>query len=276
MRALVTGATGFIGQNLMKHLRQQGWELETIGRGDTSVDMDSKMARFNPDVVFHLATLFIAEHRIENIPDLIQSNITFGTQVVESMVRHKVSNLVNTGTLWQYYEGQRDVPSNLYAATKSAFECILKFYCSANGLRVLNLMLSDSFGPRDSRPKLLPKLLSIAGTNDKIELSPGEQIVEWTYVSDIVRAFEVAARRLTEKKDSAPFVSYTATSGQAISLKETVNLCERVLGKKINVDFGAKSYRRREIMTPAKLDSPLPGWTAKVSFEKGIEACCHG
>lgn len=273
MRALLTGATGFVGTHLLKHLRQQGWELETLGRQDSPADMDHKMAHFKPDVVIHLATLFIAEHKAADIPGLIQSNITFGTQVVDSMVRHQIFNLVNTGTLWQYYEDQREVPSSLYAATKTAFEAILKFYVSASSLKVLNLMLSDSFGAQDPRPKLLPKLLSMAGTAEKLELSPGDQLVEWTYISDIVEAFEVAARRLLSGQEAQRFVNYTATSGEAHSLKETVRLCEQVLGKKINVDFGARAYRRREIMKPSKLDPRLPGWKAKVSFIQGLEAC---
>lgn len=273
MRALLTGATGFVGQNLKKYLLKKGWVLESVGRTDSSADLDRKMRDLKPDVVIHLATLFIAEHKTEDIPGLIQSNITFGVQVVDSMVRHGVLNLLNTGTLWQYFDGQRDNPSCLYAATKTAFTDILKFYCSANQLRVLNLMLSDTFGANDPRLKLLPKLLSIAGTAERLPLSPGDQIVEWTYISDIVEAFEVAAHRLVANKDSKSFVSYTATSGEGHSLKETVSLCEKVTGKKLLVDFGVKPYRKREIMKPSKLDPQLPEWSPKISFEKGIEAC---
>jgi nucleoside-diphosphate-sugar epimerase len=276
MRALLTGSTGFIGQNLLQHLRSRGWQLETLGRGDSLNDMDQKMQDFKPEVVIHLATLFKAEHRAEDIPNLIQSNITFGAQVVDSMLRHKVFNLVNTGTLWQYYEGQREVPSCLYAATKTAFESILRFYSSANQLKVINLMLSDSFGPKDPRQKLLPKLLSMAGTDEKLPLSEGQQVMEWTFISDIVAAFEVAAVRLISGQEPKRFVSYAATSGEAHSLRESISLCEKVLGKKIAIDFGAKPYRQREVMKPEKLDPQLPGWSAKVSFVEGIEACLQG
>jgi len=70
MKALLTGATGFVGQNLLKDFRQQGWDLETIGRQDSPAEMDSKMSQFKPDVVIHLATLFIAEHKPADIPNL--------------------------------------------------------------------------------------------------------------------------------------------------------------------------------------------------------------
>lgn len=273
MRALLTGATGFVGQNLIKHFRQLGWEVETIGRQDSPTDMDSKMSQFKPDVVIHLATLFIAEHKPTDIPNLIQSNLTFGTQVVDAMVRHGVLNLINTGTLWQYYEGDRFTPSSLYSATKSAFEDILRFYCSSYGLHVTNLMLSDTYGPKDTRGKILSKLISMAGTSDSLQLSPGEQMIEWTFIDDIVRGFEVAARRLFSRQEPKNFVHYTLTSGESVSLKNTVKICENVLGKKINVEFGAKPYRKREIMTPSKLDPALPGWSAQVTLRQGVEVC---
>ncbi len=276
MRALLTGATGFVGQNLKTYLQDRGWQLGTIGRKDSSKDMDEKMQSFKPDVVIHLATLFKAEHQTEDIPDLIQSNITFGTQVLESMVRHNILNFINTGTLWQYYEGQKDVPSCLYAATKTAFESILRFYSSANQMKVINLMLADTYGPKDPRKKLLPKLLSIAGTEKKLQLSEGQQVIAWTFIGDVVEAFEVAAQRLILDQEAKRFVSYTVTSTEELSLRESVRLCEQVLGKKIWVDFGTKPYRKREVMGPERLDPQLPGWTAKVSLAQGIEACRHG
>jgi nucleoside-diphosphate-sugar epimerase len=276
MRALLTGATGFVGQNLSRHLLEKGWQLQNVTRADAPADIDRKMQEFKPDVVIHLATLFIAEHKAEEIPALIQSNVTFGTQVVDSMIRHGVKNLINTGTLWQYFGGEREVASSLYAATKSAFESVLKFYVSAHGLKALTLMLSDTYGPKDPRAKLLPKLLSMAGTDQRLQMSPGEQKIDWTFIADIVEAFEIAAQRLHSGNEKQSFAKYTATSGELLSLKETVELCEKVLGKKINIEFGARPYRQREIMEPSRLDPQLPGWSPKYNLKKGIEACLHG
>jgi nucleoside-diphosphate-sugar epimerase len=276
MRALLTGATGFVGQNLSRHLLEKGWQLQNITRTDAPADIDRKMQEFKPDMVIHLATLFIAEHKAEEIPALIQSNVTFGTQVVDSMIRHGVKNFINTGTLWQYFGGEREVASSLYAATKSAFESILKFYVSAHGLKALTLMLSDTYGPKDPRAKLLPKLLSMAGTEQRLQMSPGEQKIDWTFITDIVEAFEIAAQRLHSGTEKQSFAKYTVTSGELLSLKETVALCEKVLGKKINIEFGARPYRQREIMEPSRLDPQLPGWSPKYNLKKGLEACLHG
>ena len=134
-------------------------------------------------------------------------------------------------------------------------------------------MLSDTYGPKDPRGKLLSKLISMAGTAESLQLSPGDQKIEWTFIEDIVSGFELAAKRLVSKQEPQKFVHYTVTSGETVSLKDTIRICEEVLGKKINIEFGAKPYRKREIMAPSKLDPVLPGWSAKVSLRQGIEVC---
>jgi nucleoside-diphosphate-sugar epimerase len=276
MRLLVTGATGFVGQNLVKFFKEKGHEVATLGRCQYFSEIDQAVKDARPEVVIHLATFFKAEHLAEDIPALIQSNITFGSQLLEAMVHNGVKKIVNTGTLWQYFDGHRETPSCFYAATKSAFENILQFYSSAAGLQVTTLMLSDTYGANDSRPKLLPKLIQIAGTDQKLEMSPGEQEIAWTHISDILSAFEVAVLRLVEGTEKSAFSKYTVATEEKFSLRQSVAVIESELGKKINVEFGKKPYRQRELMKVEKLDPALPSWAAKISFREGLQGIFNG
>ena len=45
---------------------------------------------------------------------------------------------------------------------------------------------------------------------------------------------------------------------------------ETVLGKKINVIFGGKPYRAREVMIPKANYDILPNWTCKIGLEEGF------
>ena len=53
-----------------------------------------------PDVVFHLASTFVAEHSTEDVAALVESNLLLGTQLAEAMRVHGRTLLVNTGTAW--------------------------------------------------------------------------------------------------------------------------------------------------------------------------------
>ena len=88
--------------------------------------LENIIAAANPEIVFHLASLVLAQHQEKDIVPLIQSNVQFGAQLVEAMLQNGVYQLVNTGTFWQHYENQDYNPVCLYAATKQAFETLLQ------------------------------------------------------------------------------------------------------------------------------------------------------
>ena len=105
-RALVTGATGFVGSHLVEHLAQAGWEVHGLVRPSGNAERVAGMARelhshdgstqsmvdivgnARPDVVFHLASLFVAEHETEDVTPLVESNLLLGAQLAEGMRVH--------------------------------------------------------------------------------------------------------------------------------------------------------------------------------------------
>src|SRR5438105_4076420 len=150
--AVVTGATGYIGSHLVKHLLADGWrvaalvrrssdcrglqelggELSLLIHDGTTEQLRELLASAAPDVVFHLAAYYRAEHQAVDVLPLLASNVVFSTQLAEAMASCGVKRLVNTATAWQHYEHADYNPVNLYAATKQAFETVLQFYVEAH------------------------------------------------------------------------------------------------------------------------------------------------
>lgn len=226
------------------------------------------MAEVQPTVVFHLASLVLAEHQPRDVVALIQSNVLFGTQVVEAMARQKLRLLVNTGTSWQHYENQEYSPVNLYAATKQAFEAVLQYYVEACGLRVITLKLFDTYGPDDPRPKLMNLLKRVAVEHQPLAMSPGEQWIDLVHVEDVVQAFLVAAERLLAG-EVAGHEGYAVASGQPVSLRNLVRQVEQALGRELPITWGGRPYRAREVMMPWQGER-LPGWVTEVELRNGL------
>ena len=145
-KVIVTGASGFIGRNLVNYLLHKKFQILVIARENTNLlnleDIIDEIEVFRYDYnlenlinffsvskaesVIHLASNFIAEHKSSEIDSLIESNISFGLHLLEAMKETGVKNLINTGTSWQHFNNEEYNPVCLYAATKQAFESLLE------------------------------------------------------------------------------------------------------------------------------------------------------
>lgn len=287
-KALVSGATGFVGRHLVRHLISKGWLVDILVRPSSNLkclgedlsygvyvydggldSVHAAIAKGTPDVVFHLATHFVAEHSSSDIDSMLEGNIRFGVQLLQAMSEGGVRTFVNTGTSWQNFNDRSYRPVNLYAATKQAFEDLLAYYTDACGFRAVTLRLFDTYGPDDPRRKLFSALRNIAYTNTPLRMSPGEQKIDLVYIDDVVCACEIAART-AQKMDESGHQIFAVSSANLQSLKSVVETYESVIGKSLNISWGGRDYREREVMEPWGYGTPLVGWVPRVSLEEGI------
>ena len=290
MRILVTGATGFVGGHLVKRLLSERHEVHVVVRPSTNLDafgddlhklvshrhnattksMIDIVENAQPDVVIHVASLFLGEHQSENVDDLIRSNVLFSAQLAEAMAVNDVNLLINIGTSWQHFEDADYNPVNLYAATKQAFRSILSFYVETGKFKVINLELFDTFGPNDQRGKLFALLDRLRRTGDSLAMSPGDQMVDPIYIDDVSEAFVVALNRLrTGQVESEE--TYSVKSENPVQLRELATIYGEVTGSSLNIDWGGRPYRAREVMQLWSQGETLPGWSTKTSLREGIK-----
>jgi nucleoside-diphosphate-sugar epimerase len=283
--AIVTGATGFIGNHLVRQLLQQGTSVTAITRPSTVLDaelagsvrvvedigsveeLSNAIAAISPDVCFHLATNFIGVHKPEDVNALVESNVAFGARLIEACTLVDDLRFVNVGTVWQHHDARSYGPTSLYSATKQAFQDIVQFYAEVQGLKCVNLELADTYGPHDPRKKLVQLLMETASTGGKLEMSPGEQLINLVHVDDVIDALLLAP---SLANTTAP--SFAVPSNQPLNLKQLVELIGTVVGSPVDVVFGAREYRPREMMKSWQYASALPGWTPNISLSDGLTA----
>lgn len=288
-KCVMTGATGYIGSHVLKYLLSKGWEIHVIADpkfGYANIeDVLSQIDVFEydgnilslcdyfqtvkPDVVYHLAAAVITNYKPVQVPILIQSNIQFGAEILEAMKSSDTKLLVSTGSYWQNYNSDTYNPVDLYAATKEAFEKIVQYYVDAYGFRHINLRLFDVYGNNDKRPKLWNIIKKMAGTGEVLNISPGEQLLDMVFITDVCAAYEVAASLLLNNNSIVNEV-YGVYTNERKSLKDIVGLYISLLGKPVNIVFGGKPYKEREVMNPISSLKVLPGWSPRVSIKEGF------
>ena len=263
MKILVTGATGFVGKNLIAKLEECDIDYVAIVRSETNFFKSSYV--FNGDVaaltcfiqdryfegVVHLASCFIGEHKSEQIDDLVNANLLFGAKILEASVKGGIKWFLNTGTYWQHYNGASYDPVNLYAATKQAFEDIAKYYVEAYDLNFCTLKLSDTYGENDTRKKIFALWKQIAKNGEELGMSAGEQYVDIVHIDTATSAYLELIQKLHKDTDKKlKYTSYCLSSGERITLKELAKKYEETHGVKLNIKWGVRPYRQREPMHP--------------------------
>lgn len=286
MKIFVTGVTGFIGQYLVDKLIDN-YEICALVREGGKVDdvsTDVKIFTYNNkiselieffkqerfDGVIHLASLFLASHTPEDISSLIHSNINLGTDLLEASSVSGVRWFINTGTFWQHYENEEYNPVNLYAATKKAFEDIAKFYTQTNDLVFTTIKLNDTFGPHDTRAKVFNLWTKIAASGETLAMSAGEQIIDISYIDDVISAYERLIELLAENANEHKDKTYVVSNKERLSLKELSKIFEKATHSTLNIDWGGREYRDREVMLPYNQGTTVPGWKQKYTLEEAI------
>ena len=102
-----------------------------------------------------------------------------------------------------------------------------------------------------------------------LDLSAGEQLIDPVYIDDVVEAFLLAGRRLMSGTPVAK-EEYAVSSSRPVSLREFVAAYATVAGHKLDLRWGTRPYRTREVMVPWNAGAPLPGWQPKISLEQGM------
>lgn len=166
-RYMVTGATGYIGSQLIKHLIDDGSFVNAIVRQDKDYphlkhdnievslykeESDLEYPIKNSDYIIHLGALYTTSESEESTVDLINSNILFSTQIFNVTKRINPNAVIASASTFSSLDKFGNYsPSTLYAATKTAVETIAKYY---KELSIHFLTFPDTYGPEDWRPKI--------------------------------------------------------------------------------------------------------------------------
>jgi CDP-paratose synthetase len=282
VRILVTGATGFIGSNLLAKLT--GYDVGIVVRNiiesmdkDKQIVIDDDLQKFrnavksfDPEIVFHLATYSNSNDDISSIKNIIDSNILFTSIMLDSLKDTHVKLFVNTGTFAEYYFNDEILnPAYYYAASKTAVRYIIKYFKNIIGFNTINVIPYTVYGGRSRTKKVIDYIIDSLDSNVPIEMTNGEQILDFVHVDDIADFFIYCIRKINDLMDG---MDYHIGTGIGTSIRELAATIEAKTGKKAYIQWGARQYRRSDIM---KAIAPLENikgldWTPKISLEEGL------
>ena len=287
-KVLITGITGYIGSHLAKALLPEYKvyglvreplhteyiadfqdRLRLLPVDGTYESIHSAVQSVRPDLMYHLAAYYTGAHGAQETPQLIASNITFGAYLLEAMSACGVSALAYATTYMTHYRCADYCPANLYAATKQAFSDLLAYYTDSGLLRAATLVISDTYGPGDHRPKVLNVVKRAAKTGEQVTFSTGNIPYDVVYIDDIVSAFQIIGEHLLRGEFRNEI--FQAVPESPLSLRETVEKMLQVNHLTLNAGWGERPAAEREMSELIRLYPTPPGWTPLVPLDVGLK-----
>lgn len=296
MRALVTGADGFIGSHLVDHLLDEGhtvrgmvlhntqattgWLAATrctdVVSGDVRDATFVRHAMHGCDTIFHLAALVSVDDSYRCPQSFIDTNVT-GTLHVLQAAREQMRRVVYVSSSEVYGNGRTRTDNretdtldarSPYAASKVAAEHLALTFHYSYSLPVVVVRPFNTFGPRQGIKAVLPSMITRV-LNGERTLAMGNVTTrrDFCYVSDTARGIAMAA--------GFPVGSVTNLGrGSAFSITEAAQWIGRTLdirGIRVRQTWSrpaASEVRRLCAFTDCARER---GFTTEVSFMDGIE-----
>ena len=287
-KILITGSTGFVGKHLVEKLFNEGHTILEITRNKTKsfelfgditskievndINFNNKIIEFDPNVVVHLASYLTSSDKWGDVEKLIESNILFLSKLLNTVSKLNLDLFINTGTFAEYFKGDDDFnPAYFYAATKTASRSILNYYANAYNFKQSTVVPYTIYGGNDSSKKIIDLIFESTKTEKKLDLSPGEQVLDFIHIDDVVSFYQ---HLIKHKKKIPNKTNFKLGTGTGHNLQQVSSIIESVTNKKTNINWGGKEYRQSDVMYAVadlhEIKDKLT-WNPKISITEGIK-----
>jgi GDP-4-dehydro-6-deoxy-D-mannose reductase len=295
MRALVTGASGFVGPYLVEHLRAQGDDVTAIDRhGEHPVDvtdpngLDDVMGLSAPEAVYHLAALSHVGESWDVAAEVFRVNAEGTLHVLGAARRAGVRRVLVIGSAEEYgHARDADMPlseetalrpvSPYGAAKVAAGYLALQAYLGA-GLETIRARPFNHTGAGQSPRFLIPALarrVADAERNGAAEVRVGslEPVRDITDVRDVVRAYRLLVER------GVPGEVYNICSGRGVAVGEIARMLLGLASTPLQLTVDPELVRSvdvpRLVGDPSKLREAT-GWRPEIELEQTLHDVLDG
>jgi len=298
-KVLITGATGFVGANLVRMVLKQGSEVYIITRKESDKwridDVLGEIAEYNtdfnidlldcdklkriirrirPDIIYHTATYGGRPGQKDAIK-IVQTNLIGTINLIKACQKFGFDLFVNTGSSSEYgikeramQEGDLLEPVNDYGISKSAATQYCRAVARNKGLPIVTLRLFSPYGSYEQSTRLIPSVILSCLRRKKPKISSPYFVRDFVYIQDVLDAYA----KLSEVPDLGGEV-FNIGSGKQCMVGDVANMIIELSGYCTELETGMPQGWPNE---PKKWEADISkandilGWMPKYSMEKGL------
>lgn len=284
-KILITGSSGFVGNLFLKSALKNGYHVIDILRNKNTKnkdlnqlrkaypksyksifyssfqDIEKKLKNKKINYFIHFATLYKNTHINKEIPNFINTNITFPSIILDLIIG-KVEKVINFGTMMQHADGKNYISKNFYASSKTALEIILNYLVSKNKkVKFYNLKFYESFSENDKRKKLIPTLYRNYKIGKTTKVLSKKIELNILHINDIINAVYIIIKKNIVSDN------YCLKYPKNIRIQKLISSINLKSKKQIKVKF----LSNKNLKPPKNFLKLLPKWKPAIRIEQEIK-----
>jgi len=283
-KILITGSTGFIGSNLLKDLYPEN-KIFIILRNKSKNkkklknyknikiisyrefdELNKKLKKLTIDIVIHCATHYVKNHNYKDLLELNKSNILFGNIILENLKKMKIKKFINFSTVWEDYNSIKDNSCNLYSVYKKSFGNLINYYSKIlPSINFFNIMISDTFGENDNRPKIINILKKNYRYNKITKIVSRNLFINLLNIKDIVDAINIIIKKNIKAG------KYLIKNNSSYKMLDLISVFNKNTQKKLKVKWLSNKIINEKIYPYKKLQGWAPKESSKIDIIKIIQ-----
>lgn len=288
-KAVVTGASGFIGRALTKRLLSEGWTVYAVVRDAAQIEaheglcviqaamadygrLDEMASERGFDALFHLAwdgtfgASFKDYHRQ-------MKNAAYAGDALLAAVRLGAKRFVYVGTIveleakrYMLADGGEPRMSCIYGTAKAAGEMLCKTLAYQNGIVYNAAILASVYGDGDRSGMIQNVLIRALQRGESPKLVSGRNLYDWIYVEDVAVGLMSVAE--CGKADKTYYIGHR----QLQTFEELVTCTRDIVAPGVTLRFGALSDKTATDWSLIDRDALYrdTGFACAADFEESI------
>ncbi len=301
-RVLITGATGFIGKELVSRISRDRYEVHALERyvtGRYSLDQGANVIRHHanlsdyshvksiirevkPDVVLHLAAISAVSFSYDHPIEVSEVNYVGSVNLAEACYREvpDLKQFITAGTSEEYGLALKDTkhkltedtpmkPNSPYAVAKTAFNQYLEYMGLAYKFPYTVIRPFNTYGRKDNSHFFMERTITQMLSQDKVYLGDSTTVRDWVYVDDHVNGY---LKALGNKKVIGETINIC--TGKGYTTKETADLIARLTGFKGQVLWNSTPRRPLDaqyLIGDNSRARKLLGWEPQYDLNEGLK-----
>jgi len=296
-KILITGGTGFIGANFVRKFLESGNEVNLIVRPQSNFwrieevrnkvklhfvdltkaeEVENFVSNLKPQIILHFATYGAYQGKQQDIKTTLDTNILGTINLVNACSKINFKCFINTSSSSEYGLKEKPMrednllePNNLYGITKAAATMYSQFLAKKMDLPLITMRLFSPFGYFEDKGRLVPALIKSYLTDSTPNISSASAVRDFIFIEDVENAYLKAIKKIDDIKGNI----FNIGSGTQHSLDEAANMVKKIIGSKIEPNYGTiknVQYEPKKWVADISKAKKLLNWKPEFSLEEGL------